>query len=447
MKRDDFIARAKLVHGDKFDYDLVPDEFSAKDNVPVICKIHGTFHTVASSHICDGRSCFKCASEKRAESKILKAKSSFIAKAKCVHGDKYDYSHVEYTKAKNKVVIGCIAHDLFWEVTANSHLSGSGCPLCARELLGRSFKKPREYFVEKAKNKHNSKYDYSLIPADVKAKDKVNIICKEHGIFSQTLFDHVDGKVGCRGCTGEVLSKRSRTDKDAFIAQAVAVHGDKYDYSNLVYTKKTSTIRYTCKVHGVVEQRGDHHLTTIGCPKCASDVKAEIFKFTTDEFIEKAKEIHFDTYDYSLVNYVNMQTKVDIICKLHGVFSQVPNSHLYAAGCPRCSNQKVGYRSNMRGSFYILKITDDVLKFGITNNMKKRVKGIQQKCKYPITILHYWTHSDGYVIRSLESDVIASGIVRGVIPKEDMLSGYTETFYAKDLPKVMDIVNKHIKPD
>jgi len=59
-------------------------------------------------------------------------------------------------------------------------------------------------------------------------------------------------------------------------------------------------------------------------------------KLTTEEFIERAKKIHGDKYDYSEVNYINAKIKVEIICKIHGHFFKNPFDHLSGQGCPLC---------------------------------------------------------------------------------------------------------------
>lgn len=63
-------------------------------------------------------------------------------------------------------------------------------------------------------------------------------------------------------------------------------------------------------------------------------------KLTTESFIYKAKEIHGDKYDYSLSEYVNTYTKIKITCDKHGVFEQRPNDHLSTRGCPICNMSK-----------------------------------------------------------------------------------------------------------
>lgn len=65
-------------------------------------------------------------------------------------------------------------------------------------------------------------------------------------------------------------------------------------------------------------------------------------KSTTQEFIEKAKKIHGNKYDYGKVNYVNNKTKVCIICPEHGEFWQTPRAHICKQhGCPKCNESRL----------------------------------------------------------------------------------------------------------
>ena len=117
----------------------------------------------------------------------------FISKAREVHGDRYDYSKVEYKNAKTKVKIICPIHGVF-EQSPDAHLHGQGCQDCGYD----SNKLNQESFIEKAKEKHNDFYDYSKV--DFKDKnDKVCIICPRHGEFWQTPYIHLK-KHGCTKC-------------------------------------------------------------------------------------------------------------------------------------------------------------------------------------------------------------------------------------------------------
>ena len=98
-----------------------------------------------------------------------------------------------------------------------------------------------------------------------------------------------------------------------------------------VFQKKITII---CNIHGPFQQRADYHLKSKGCPGCNC-----CKKHTNKSFIKKAQEIHFYKYDYSLVNYVNNKLKIDIICPIHGTFSQRPCAHINETrphGCPKC---------------------------------------------------------------------------------------------------------------
>jgi len=127
-----------------------------------------------------------------------------------------------------------------------------------------------------------------------------------------------------------------------FIQKAEKIHGDRYDYSLVKYKNNKTKVKIICPVHGVFEQTPGNHINLKHiCPKCSYETRNESKKLTTEQFIEKAKTVHGDKYDYSLVKYKNARTKVKIICTDHGVFEQIPNSHLKNHGCPKCKYKKL----------------------------------------------------------------------------------------------------------
>lgn len=112
-----------------------------------------------------------------------------------------------------------------------------------------------------------------------------------------------------------------------------------YSYVKTKFFGYHLNVIITCPEHGdfLVEPANAiyHHS---GCPLCAPKKISKKKTLTTEQFIEKAKKIHKDRYDYSLVEYVNSQTKVKIICQKHGIFEQTPNNHLKGCNCPKCAN-------------------------------------------------------------------------------------------------------------
>src|SRR5690606_32664780 len=114
---------------------------------------------------------------------------------------------------------------------------------------------------------------------------------------------------------------------------AISYHNNRYDYSLSQYLNKRTKIKIICKKHGEFEQLPLHHIKGSGCPKCAGKNK------TTSIFIDEAKSIHGDRYDYSLTKYTSRDKKVKIICNKHGVFEQIAYDHLFGYNCPKCNTR------------------------------------------------------------------------------------------------------------
>lgn len=120
-----------------------------------------------------------------------------------------------------------------------------------------------------------------------------------------------------------------------FIEKASIIHRSKYDYSLVNYINNKVKVKIICPIHGVFEQKPNHHLSGSGCNICNGT-----FKKSTTQFISQSNKIHNNKYDYSLVQYINNETKVKIICSIHGVFEQIPTSHLKGYGCSKCKSSK-----------------------------------------------------------------------------------------------------------
>ncbi|MCK9415950.1 DUF723 domain-containing protein [Candidatus Dojkabacteria bacterium] len=192
-----------------------------------------------------------------------------------------------------------------------------------------------EEFILDCKNKHNNKYDYSLVNYK-NSKEKIKIICPIHGIFEQLAYDHKNGR-GCPKCAIEKNTKRNSLND--IIDKAILLHKNKYSYENIFeYKNMHDRIKINCKEHGVFECSWHYHINKKrGCPKCAIEKRRD----TKEKFIIKSNLIHNNKYDYSLVDYKNSKTKVKIICPVHGIFKQCPQDHINSAqGCPKCVESK-----------------------------------------------------------------------------------------------------------
>lgn len=257
--------------------------------------------------------------------------SDFVAAAKKIHGDKYDYSSTSYTGRHSKLIIICPAHGEF-EQTAGSHLNGRGCPTCGKMTKAEKRRWTYDDFVRNARRIHGNKYDYSD-SVYVTSQTKLIIGCPIHGQFKQTADMHINQKQGCAKCGKISSSKKQKLTTDKFIEKAIAKHGNKYDYSFVKYTFATQPVKIICKIHGEFYQRAGSHLHGQSCPTCSKERPCD----TLENFIAKAKRTHGNEYDYSKTVYVNSQTPVVITCPTHGDFSQRPYSHVGGFGCSKCS--------------------------------------------------------------------------------------------------------------
>ena len=126
---------------------------------------------------------------------------------------------------------------------------------------------------------------------------------------------------------------------EEFIEKAKEVHGDKYDYSKVEYTGSKNKATITCPIHGEFKQTPSNHLNNFGCFECGKTATKNSELSNTKQFIEKAKSIHGDKYDYSKVEYKNAHTKVTITCPIHGEFEQMATNHLIGYGCFECGKK------------------------------------------------------------------------------------------------------------
>ena len=197
LTTEEFIKKAREVHGDKYDYSKV-EYLDNRTPVCIICPKHGEFPQTPTIHL-QGSGCPKCGNDRTA---LRMTNEDFINKARAVHGDKYDYSKVQYAYNKIEVCIICPEHGEFWQKPV-LHLSGCGCSICSGRKKMRTVD-----FVKKANEVHNNKYDYSK--TEYKGNtEEVCIICPEHGEFWQRASHHLAG-AGCKQC-GFIKSSSSQT--------------------------------------------------------------------------------------------------------------------------------------------------------------------------------------------------------------------------------------------
>nr|DAV34444.1 MAG TPA: endonuclease-like protein [Caudoviricetes sp.] len=221
INQEEFIRRAKDVHGEK--YDLTQAIYrSTSEPVEVVCRKHGVF-SIRANHFMNGVGCPKCGYASTGKALQL-PKEEFINRLKVLFGDAYDYSSVEYGGYKVPVKLVCPEHGVF-EKQAGMLLAGKGCKQCGikrRAEKRRGVSVPSKIpanvrgssFIQKAEKLHNGKYDYSEVDYTTSHRP-VGIICPKHGKFQQTPNNHLQGK-GCIKCTCNAISRVEQSLKDTF---------------------------------------------------------------------------------------------------------------------------------------------------------------------------------------------------------------------------------------
>jgi len=327
ITQEEFDLRVRAVFGDKLNIDgFVYSRYNCRGRVT--CPTHGPYE-VSAQNLLKGFGCIKCYRESRIG--VLKDDlSAFVAKARDAHGDKYDYSSSVYIGAKKKISILCPEHGEFSQ-EAWGHTKGKGCPLCGSVKAGLSNQLSQADFMSKAITAHGDKYDLRNVVFSG-GKNKIEVLCREHGAFHPSAGNFLYRKSGCPSCAAEALGFRSRLSPDEYIARARSVHGDRFTYGNVVYKANAAYLEIECSKHGVFTQLAQDHLNGVGCAKCSKPT------FSTASFVDNAMLVHGDRYGYALSDYTGSTTKVSITCKIHGEFVQTPNMHVNESqGCPQCA--------------------------------------------------------------------------------------------------------------
>ena len=215
----------------------------------------------------------------------------FIERAVALHGDKYDYSLVEYKNYSTKVPVICKS--------------------CSQEL--------------------GQQYIFYVMPLNHLRKDKPR---------------------GCPRCGRRNGAKNRSLNTETFIERAKKIFPE-YDYSRVEYMGYRTHVTIGCPEHGFFEVLPGNLLSyKSGCPICSRERrkhgKNKYNVYDTESFINKAVEVHGDKYDYRLVNYVSLNRKVDIISKKCSdqlgkeyIFGVLPSNFLRGSNCPRCTNHVV----------------------------------------------------------------------------------------------------------
>ena len=322
-----------------------------------------------------GDSVYKSTREfKDKQEEILKAK---ILSKNC----NLDVSKVHYTGERNAVTIICPIHGPFKKTPSyfnSPEINSLCCPKCVREYIRQ---KSENNFIQSAKDKWGNKYDYSKT-IFIDRITPITITCPIHGDFTVLPGSHIckdKNSGGCQKCSEERLHNMAMEIGENKLKEKIKeIFGDKYSLEKFVYKGDREKVTLVCPIHGDFSARPNNLINSYGCPKCTlKNTFKNKYNGETNEtvFINKAKIVHGDKYDYSKVNYIKSHEKVCIICPEHGEFWQKPNNHLNGYGCPKCgtkltNKRKIILQYTLNGTFIKeWENYDEIIKAGITKDV------------------------------------------------------------------------------
>lgn len=372
--QEEWVEKARAVHGDKYDYSQTVYSGS-QCSVTIVCPQHGAFTQRATSHLA-GYNCRECGRLDRVEASTgrkcpRRTVGEFIAAAKALYGDKYNYSQVDDLSLQNR-----------W----------------------------------------------------LPMKEKVAIICPAHGEFTQTADAHLGGR-GCQQCGVVQRGLVKKHSLEEFILIARATHGKKYDYSQVDYQGRGVKIKIICPEHGPFTQTPDAHKHRTGCPTCGIKKQADAKRFDTQDFIAQGRAVHGEKYSYTLTDYLSAKQKVVIVCPVHGPFAQTPDAHTQGYGCPTCSGWgrwggALGAK-NRQATLYFLKLENEgesFYKIGITFfTVERRYKSLRNLNGYQYTVLAQYSSTNAQAVFEWEQSILSTFANLRYTPTQHF-DGITECF-------------------
>lgn len=265
---EEYINRATLKHAGIYSYNLWTEKIHSHAKVPIVCSKHGVFYQRLSTHL-DGGGCNQCSIERRAAEQI-KTPEQHIKEFRKVHGNQYRYQPKTIIHTLKKIPIECEKHGIFYQ-QPSIHKRGSGCPKCAKQSQKDKVRLTSVQAIERARKVHGDRYDYKNVLTQYTAMNcPVDITCKEHGIFTTTMGNHISCKTHCPKCSSIKGNAKKRTPISTRIERMKEAHGGRYEYPNLIDdTNVHDKIKIICPVHGEFKQQMQVHLQGWGCSKCS----------------------------------------------------------------------------------------------------------------------------------------------------------------------------------
>jgi hypothetical protein len=270
IKTEDFILAAREMHGNKYNYDYVNYQ-KAIIKIDIFCNIHKIiFKQTPNAHL-NGSGCPQCGINKTTSGKLI-SEEEYRERLNKLNGDKYSYIFPKEFVRTSKIEVICKIHQSYY-AKLNKMLSGTQCKKCVSE----SYRLGKEKFLNRIMEIHNNNYTYDLTNY-IDVQSIIDVICPLHGKFKTKASIHMRGQGKCRQClidNAKIHSLSITKDQNAWIKEAKDLHGNKYDYSKVIYINAHSKVEIICPKHGSFWTIASLHRSPAhgqGCAKCTNKI-------------------------------------------------------------------------------------------------------------------------------------------------------------------------------
>lgn len=302
--------------------------------------------------------------------------ATVVSRANTTHNNKYTYLGFSAygiggkTTSKSHLIAVCPEHGEFRQAITN-HLNGSGCTPCGYNKLSVAQAYSFETWRQKATKLYNGKFKCLELLKGVKPPT-LRVLCDVHGEFVKPGAQLLDG-YGCPKCGWERGAEKI-TDKVEDVLARLQTKDSSKVFNNVRRIQKDN-LRWVydgiCAKHGeffAAEVKGYLANKRYYCAACGREAIPESLKYTLDSVLQRAAKVHKDRYEYGgLIKSEKSFTKLEIICKKHGAFTQLVTEHILSGcGCPKCSGTIS--RPN-------IELTAFIESLGITAEPEFKVKG------------------------------------------------------------------------
>ncbi len=243
----------------------------------------------------------------------------------------------EYRGNKLKYRFVCLEHGEFETTAQNILVSAKACPKCSKS--SKFIVKLTEEEALKRLSSKFPKFKFRMHTTYETNVSKVVYTCDAHG-EAEAVYSYLAGlkqDTPCRKCNFLASDRRKWLPFSTFVGKSSVAHHNKYSYVEASYAGTNQKITVVCPEHGEFAVNAHSHMSGVGCQKCYVDSRTGVSPISSEEFEAKARKVHGKRYQYDLSTFKGMTNYVDILCSMHGKFSQKASYHVDAkAGCPTC---------------------------------------------------------------------------------------------------------------